>query len=88
MVRIIGDGGLVYYIQDLIVKPEYQRKGIGKALMNKVIEYLRMHASRNSIIGLMSAKDKEHFYETYGFVKRPTELFGSGMTMFWTADYL
>lgn len=85
MVRIIGDDGLVFYIQDLIIKPVYQRKGIGKALMNKVMEYIRTHASQNSIIGLMAAKGKEQFYESYGFVNRPTDKLGSGMTMFWTA---
>lgn len=41
--------------------------------MNKVMEYLQAHASHNSIIGLMSAKGKEKFYENLG----------SGMTMFW-----
>jgi len=84
MARIIGDGGLVYYIQDLIIKPKYQRQGMGKTLMNKIMEYIRTHASHNSIIGLMSAKGKESFYEKYGFINRPTEIFGSGMTMFWT----
>jgi ribosomal protein S18 acetylase RimI-like enzyme len=29
MARIIGDGGIAYYIQDVIVKPEYQRQGVG-----------------------------------------------------------
>ena len=41
MARIIGDGGLAYYIQDVIIKPEYQRQGIGTALMNKIMEYIR-----------------------------------------------
>jgi ribosomal protein S18 acetylase RimI-like enzyme len=83
MARIIGDGGLVYYIQDLIVLPQYQNKGIGRMLMDKIMEYFQAHASHRSIIGLMSAKGKEKFYENYGFINRPTENFGSGMTMFW-----
>ena len=28
MARVIGDMGLDYYIKDVIVRPEYQRKGI------------------------------------------------------------
>ncbi len=86
MARIIGDGGLVYYVQDVIVKPEYQGLGIGTALMDMVMAYIRTHASHNSIIGLMSARGKERFYERYGFVARPTERLGSGMTMFWKTD--
>jgi GNAT superfamily N-acetyltransferase len=86
MARIIGDGGLAYYIQDVIIKPDYQRKGIGTELMNKIMGYIRIHASDNTVIGLMSAEGKETFYERYGFTKRPAGRFGSGMTMFWKSE--
>ena len=33
MARIIGDDGMVYYIQDVIVLREYQRRGIGTHMM-------------------------------------------------------
>ena len=33
--RIIGDGIVFLYIHDIMVKPEYQGKGIGKTIMNK-----------------------------------------------------
>jgi predicted GNAT family acetyltransferase len=29
MARMIGDMGLDYYIKDVVVRPEYQHKGIG-----------------------------------------------------------
>jgi len=74
---------LVFYIQDVIVIPEYQNKGIGTQLMKKVMEYIEKHANDNSVIGLMSAKGKEKFYEKFGFSIRPNENFGSGMTIFW-----
>jgi ribosomal protein S18 acetylase RimI-like enzyme len=83
MARVIGDGGMVYYIQDVIVVPECQRRGIGTQMMDKVMAYIRAHASQNTIVGLMSAKGKEAFYEKYGFMARPTEHFGAGMTIFW-----
>lgn len=86
MVRLIGDAGINFYIQDMIIKPDYQRKGIGTELMNKIMEYIHAHASLNSIIGLMSAKGKEPFYERYGFIIRPYDRFGSGMTMFWGVE--
>ena len=34
MARMIGDMGLDYYIKDVIVRPEYQGKGIGRMLIN------------------------------------------------------
>ncbi len=82
MARVIGDGGLVFYIQDVIVEPGYQGRGIGGRLMDSVMAYLRAHVHSGSIIGLMSAKGKETFYERYGFFVRPTEKYGAGMTMF------
>ncbi|EDN78292.1 acetyltransferase, GNAT family [Mediterraneibacter gnavus ATCC 29149] len=38
MVRVVGDGASVILIQDLLVRPEYQRKGIGSQLMRAVLE--------------------------------------------------
>ena len=83
MARVIGDGGLVYYIQDVIVRPEYQRQGIGTRLMERIMAYIRSHAHHNSVIGLMAAVGKEPFYERYGFTRRPNDRLGSGMTIFW-----
>lgn len=88
MARVIGDNGLTYYILDVIVIPEYQRQGIGTAMMDKVMSYIRAHASRNSIIALMAARGKERFYEQYGFVQRPNPTMGCGMTIFWPGGTL
>ena len=41
MARVIGDMGLDYYIKDVIVRPEYQKKGIGRALTEACIECAR-----------------------------------------------
>ena len=51
--RVIGDGGLYYYIQDLIVCPNCQGKGVGKKLMAKLMEFIQSHTHSGSIIGLM-----------------------------------
>ena len=88
MARVIGDGGLVYYIQDVIVHPGLQHQGIGAGMMDRIMAYIGSHASQNSIIGLMSAYGKESFYEQYGFIKRPTGCLGCGMTIFWQAPSL
>jgi len=83
MARVVGDGGLVYYVQDVIVAPDHQGRGIGSALMERVMAYLRAHAVSGAVIGLMAAHDKEGFYERYGFARRPTERLGAGMTILW-----
>jgi len=86
MARIIGDNGIAFYIQDVLVKPAYQRQGIGKALMVKIMDYISQHAGENAVIGLMASKGKEPFYLPYGFKTRPDDELGAGMTMFWKTD--
>jgi ribosomal protein S18 acetylase RimI-like enzyme len=83
MARVIGDGGLVYYVQDVIVVPVCQRQGIGTRMMDQVMGYIRAHAGPNAVVGLMAAGGKEPFYEKYGFTRRPNDRLGAGMTIFW-----
>jgi len=77
--RVIGDDGLYYYIQDLIVIPNNQGKGYGKELMAKLMDFVQSHARPGSIIGLMAAPGLENFYEEFGFTSRPE--YGTGMYM-------
>jgi GNAT superfamily N-acetyltransferase len=41
VVRVIGDGFSVVFVQDLLVHPEYQRQGIGTTLLKTVLEEYR-----------------------------------------------
>ncbi len=77
MGRVIGDAGIYYYIQDVVVLPKYQRKGLGTQIMNAIMNYLEQHADSTAFIGLMAAKGFWHFYQAYGFQKRPLD--GPGM---------
>ena len=77
MGRLIGDGAMYWYLQDIIILPEYQRKGIGKSIVNRLIEHIENTAIPNTCIevGLSAVKGKEAFYEKLGF-----SLGSSGMT--------
>jgi GNAT superfamily N-acetyltransferase len=83
MARVIGDSGLYFYIQDVIVLPKYQKKGIGILLMKKVMNFLDNNVSPRTVVGLMASKGKEQFYEKFGFTKRPSERRGHGMFKIW-----
>lgn len=41
IIRAVGDGHTIVFIQDILVLPEYQRKGIGSALLQSVLNQYR-----------------------------------------------
>ncbi|MEW5804165.1 MAG: GNAT family N-acetyltransferase [bacterium] len=77
--RVVGDGGLYFYVQDIIVLPEHQGKGYGKLIMDEIMSYINRKARKGAFIGLFSAKGIERFYRKYGFIERPGDKFGAGM---------
>jgi len=77
--RIVGDDGLCFYVQDIIVMKTYQSKGIGTKIVELLMEYIEKNGVYNSYVGLLAAKGLEKFYNKFGFIERPNEFFGSGM---------
>lgn len=81
--RVVGDGALCFYIQEIIVHPKHQGKGIATEFMNHIFNFLKMNATRRSYIGVFAGKNLENFYRKYGFWERPNSEMGSGMMQFW-----
>ena len=81
VVRLLWDGGYVAFLSDVIVAPEYQKQGIGKKLVESVIQRIKddMKPGYKVKLNLNSAKGKEPFYEKLGFKQRPNEDTGAGM---------
>jgi GNAT superfamily N-acetyltransferase len=79
--RVVGDGGIYFYIQDIIVLPELQGEGFGRRIMDAVMGYLSSRAHSNAFIGLMAAKGVSGFYGKYGFAERPPDR--PGMFRIW-----
>ena len=72
MGRVVGDGAIWNYIQDVIVLPEFQRQGIGGRVMTALMEYLGQNAPAGSDVALIAAPGQVGFYERFGFaVFRP-----------------
>ncbi len=38
IIRVVGDGASVVFVQDLLVYPQYHRQGIGTALLKRILE--------------------------------------------------
>ena len=66
IIRVVGDGYSVIFIQDLLVHPEFQRKGVGTLLLKRVLcEYDSVYQKH------LITEDTEKttlFYKSLGFV--------------------
>jgi len=82
MARIVGDGYMYFYVQDVVIAPEYQGRNIGTELMGEVERYLLETAKAGATIGLLAAFGKEEFYQRFGYTKRTGEPLGLGMCKF------
>jgi GNAT superfamily N-acetyltransferase len=80
--RVVGDGYMYFYVQDVVVEPSYQQLGIGALLMKEIELYLSINAKAGSTIGLFAAKGKERFYLKYGYQERSGDPLGKGMCKF------
>lgn len=82
MARVVGDGGYVFFICDVIVHPAYQSQGLGRKIIENVLEWLenQVEEGETIMVNLMSAMNKEEFYGKLGFHKRPFGNHGSGMS--------
>lgn len=76
MGRLVGDGAMYWYLQEIIILPQFQRKGIGTMIVNHLVEYAKVNSTSGKFttIGGVSAKGKEPFYEKMGF-----EIISNGM---------
>lgn len=83
MGRMLFDFGYTAYLGDVIVRPEYQGQGIGRQIVQRLIDRTMdaAFADEKIMFILGAAKDKEPFYEKFGFKRRPNEFSGDGMSM-------
>ena len=68
--RVVGDGHLYYYLQDVIVHPAHQGKGVGKRITQAIVDRVSGLAESGAFFGLMAAPNVAPFYEKFGFQKR------------------
>ena len=80
--RVIGDRAFTLYIQDVIVKPAFQRQRIGTNIMDEIMNYIKSSYKKGCMVCLMASKGREGFYKKYDFIERPNEKFGAGMIQF------
>ena len=65
LVRVVGDGSTIAYIQDILVKKSHQRLGIGRRLMQMVLEEYK--DVRQKVLITDDNPQSRGFYESIGF---------------------
>lgn len=83
MGRMLFDYGYTAYLGDVIIRPEYQGRGIGTEIVTRLKDMVMEVAEQGDKIMFIlgAASGKEGFYEKFGFQVRPNEFSGSGMSM-------
>lgn len=66
LIRAIGDGLTIVYIQDILVKKSYKRRGIGTKLLKEILnEYKDV---RQKVLLTDESEETRGFYEHNGFI--------------------
>ena len=86
MGRLVGDGSVICYVQDLVIPPQAQGYGVGSVILSYLMKYAESlrEPGTELMLDLMCAKGRESFYEAHGFISRPTDSLGPGMIMYLT----
>lgn len=64
LVRVVGDGGYIAYIQDLLVDPAYQGQGIGSQLMKLMLK--EVNYAQQIILTTEQTPKTVAFYQSLG----------------------
>ncbi|WHX28077.1 GNAT family N-acetyltransferase [Virgibacillus halodenitrificans] len=65
LIRLVGDGLTIIYIQDILVLKSYQNQGIATQLIQQVLN--KYNNVRQKVLMTEEAPDVRHFYEKNGF---------------------
>lgn len=65
IIRVVGDGHTVVLVQDILVCPQYQRKGVGSALLGEILG--RFHHVRQLQLITDNTEKTVAFYKFMGF---------------------
>lgn len=77
MGRIVGDGGAFCHIVDIAVDPTHQGRGLGKAIMARLMEYVNTKLPPTCLVSLLADGEAHRLYAQFGF--EPTAPASIGM---------
>jgi GNAT superfamily N-acetyltransferase len=81
MGRVVGDGGVYLYLQDVIVLERWRNNGIGTRITEALLDHVRELGGPGTFVGLMAAAGAGPFYERFGFQPRGEDRPGMWLTL-------
>lgn len=67
LARALSDGATICYVQDILIRPEEQRHGVGRLLVRRVLD---RHADvRQRVLVTDAEPGQRAFYESLGFTE-------------------
>jgi GNAT superfamily N-acetyltransferase len=81
MGRVVGDGGVYLYLQDVIVLERWRNNGIGTRITEALLDHVRELGGPGTFVGLMAAVGAGPFYERFGFQARGEDRPGMWLTL-------
>lgn len=67
MGRLVGDGVKYFYVQDVAVLPEYQGRGVGKSIIDRLLLHVAHTAASTAFVGLFSTERAIKVYSSRSF---------------------
>ena len=67
LARVVGDGLTIAYLQDILVSPDHQRRGIGRELFHRVFQPFQ--DVRQKVLMTDNDDAQIAFYESLGFTE-------------------
>lgn len=67
MGRVVGDGGLFLFVVDIAVTPAWQGKGLGRRIMQALMDEVHARAPSRTMVGLIADGSAHELYAKFGF---------------------
>jgi GNAT superfamily N-acetyltransferase len=84
MGRLLGDGGVYFYIHDLLVLPAWQNKGVGQEILAALFARMQTLVPVGAMVALLAAPGMAGYYEPYGFAPRAGD--APAVAIIWTGN--
>jgi GNAT superfamily N-acetyltransferase len=73
---VVGDGVTFAYLRDIVVLPDWQGRGVGSRIVQRLLALIRQPAPEDMLVTLFTGQDRASFYEQFGFRGPEAGLYG------------